>query len=109
MFRGNRTKYLPEAKTDGYRWIIVLGKPLVRKILPIYGTGRLEWFFEGTGKLFRGSPKGFGGAAGGGAIVLLSLLWRGRERFLPRYAFYAFYPGHLLLLALIRALWVSVA
>jgi hypothetical protein len=47
--------------------------------------------------------------AGGGAIVLLSLLWRGRERFLPRYAFYAFYPGHLLLLALIRALWVSVA
>jgi hypothetical protein len=47
--------------------------------------------------------------AGGGAIVLLSLLCRGRERFLPRYAFYAFYPGHLLLLALIRAIWVSGA
>jgi hypothetical protein len=47
--------------------------------------------------------------AGGGAIVLLSLLCRGHERFLPRYAFYAFYPGHLLLLALIRAVWVSVA
>jgi len=47
--------------------------------------------------------------AGGGAIVLLSLLCRGHERFLPRYAFYAFYPGHLLLLALIRVVWVSVA
>lgn len=42
---------------------------------------------------------------GGGGVILGSLLWRGRARFLPRYAFYAFYPGHLLLLALIEAVW----
>ncbi len=44
--------------------------------------------------------------AGGGAIVLLSLSCRGYKRFLPRHAFYVFYPGHLLVLALIRAAWV---
>lgn len=44
---------------------------------------------------------------GGGGVVLGSLLWRGRPRFLPRYAFYVFYPGHLLLLALLKAVWLS--
>lgn len=39
------------------------------------------------------------------AIVLLSALFRGRERFLPTYAFYAFYPAHLLILAAISAVW----
>ncbi|HXC27509.1 MAG TPA: hypothetical protein VNV38_06085 [Stellaceae bacterium] len=44
----------------------------------------------------------------GGGVVLGSLLWRGRSRFLPRYAFYVFYPGHLLLLlALLKATWFS--
>lgn len=42
---------------------------------------------------------------GGGGVVLGSLLWRGRSRFLPRYSFYVFYPGHLLLLALLKDVW----
>ena len=44
---------------------------------------------------------------GCGGAVLGSLLWRGRHRFLPRYAFYVFYPGHLLTLALLKAVWFS--
>ena len=39
----------------------------------------------------------------GCAIVIAAALWfRGRPRFMPGYAFYAFYPVHLLLLALIK-------
>jgi len=38
------------------------------------------------------------------AILALSLLLRGRRRFLPRYALHVFYPGHLLLLAAIRGM-----
>jgi hypothetical protein len=45
-------------------------------------------------------------AVGGSAIVILSLACRGRQRFLPRFAFYAFYPGHLLVLALLKDLQV---
>ena len=44
---------------------------------------------------------------GCGGVVLGSLLWRGQPRFLPRYAFYVFYPGHLLLLALLKAVLLS--
>lgn len=40
----------------------------------------------------------------GCAAVIAAALWvRGRRRFLPGYAFYAFYPVHLLLLALLGA------
>jgi hypothetical protein len=42
-------------------------------------------------------------ALGGAATLWLALRFEGRPRFLPRYAFYAFYPGHLLVLALIKA------
>ena len=40
--------------------------------------------------------------AGGALVLAVSLLLRGRRRFLPRYALHVFYPGHLLLLAAIR-------
>ena len=40
---------------------------------------------------------------GGLAAIGLALLFRGKPRFLPRYALYMFYPGHLLALALLRA------
>ena len=40
----------------------------------------------------------------GGLIVIgLALLVRGKPRFLPRYALYLFYPGHLAALAALRA------
>lgn len=42
--------------------------------------------------------------AGGALVVgLAARLGRGRPRFLPRYALHLFYPGHLAVLALIRA------
>ena len=41
--------------------------------------------------------------AGSLAVVGCGALLRGRPRFLPSYALYAFYPGHLLALALWRA------
>ena len=40
---------------------------------------------------------------GGLAAIGLALLFRGKPRFLPRYALYLFYPGHLLALAALRA------
>lgn len=47
-------------------------------------------------------------SVGAGAIIAAAIaLLRGRPRFLPRYAFYAFYPGHLLALALWRAWYPS--
>ncbi|MGQ0674590.1 MAG: TraX family protein [Rhodospirillales bacterium] len=41
-----------------------------------------------------------------GGLAALAFAWafKGRPRFLPRYALYAFYPGHLLALAALRAL-----
>lgn len=39
---------------------------------------------------------------GGGATLALSLALAGRPRFLPRYALHVFYPGHLVLLALLH-------
>jgi hypothetical protein len=41
---------------------------------------------------------------GSAAVVLVSLLFAGRPRFLPKYALHAFYPGHIALLAAIRTL-----
>lgn len=43
-------------------------------------------------------------AFGSVAIVLLAAIFRGRERFLPVHAFYAFYPVHLLILTAISAI-----
>ena len=41
-----------------------------------------------------------------GTVLVVALAWRlrGRPRFLARYALHAFYPGHLLVLAALRAL-----
>lgn len=45
--------------------------------------------------------------AGIGSLVILSiaLLLRNHDRFLPRYAFHIFYPGHLAVLAVLAVLW----
>jgi len=42
-----------------------------------------------------------------GSLVILSiaLLLRNHDRFLPRYAFQIFYPGHLAVLAVLAVLW----
>jgi hypothetical protein len=43
-------------------------------------------------------------AGGAAATVAIAVALRDRPRFLPRYAFYIFYPAHLLILATIRGL-----
>lgn len=45
---------------------------------------------------------------GGAAVLACALAFRGRPRFLPRYALHAFYPGHLLLIVLLRGLGIGV-
>lgn len=46
-------------------------------------------------------------AAGAGAVLLFALAFKGRQRFLPRYALHVFYPGHLLVLGVLHALWLA--
>lgn len=43
------------------------------------------------------------------AVIGFALLLQGKPRFLPRYALYLFYPGHLLALAVLRTWSVSSA
>jgi hypothetical protein len=43
-------------------------------------------------------------AGGAAATIAIAVALRDRPRFLPRYAFYIFYPAHLLILAAIRSL-----
>lgn len=49
--------------------------------------------------------------AGLGGLVVLALAaaFRGRPRFLPRYALHAFYPGHLLALIVLRSFGIGTA
>lgn len=48
-------------------------------------------------------------AVGLAATVLIALRWEGRPRILPRYALHVFYPGHLLVLTLLRAAGFALA
>lgn len=45
---------------------------------------------------------------GTGVLVAAAAAARGRPRFLPRYALHLFYPGHLAVLAVLRALGVGI-
>jgi TraX protein len=63
----------------------------------------LNWYFPHPWQFAPISAALFA-AFGSLAVLGLALLFRKRARFLPRYAFYAFYPGHLLILGALHAL-----
>ena len=75
-------------------WLVILvftlNAPLPRP------AGEPWWF----GPLLDGLFHGIGGLS----VAAVAALVRGRPRFLPRYALHVFYPGHLAVLAAIRAL-----
>jgi len=62
----------------------------------------LNWHYPNPWELL---PVKTASLAAGGAVatVAIALALRNRRRFLPRYAFYIFYPAHLLILAAIRS------
>ena len=61
----------------------------------------LNWYPESGWKL-RPDLVALVAAGGAALIALAALALTGRPRFLPRYAFHIFYPGHLLVLLLIH-------
>ena len=75
-------------------WLVIfvftLNAPLPRP------AGEAWWF----GPLLDGLFAGVGSLA----VVAIAALFRGKPRFLPRFALHLFYPGHLAALAAIRAL-----
>ena len=62
------------------------------------------WLPPGEIRLVKVGTDALVAAAVGCVAVALAATLRGRPRFLPRYALHLFYPGHLALLALLRAL-----
>jgi TraX protein len=61
----------------------------------------LNWY-PGSGWKLRPDEVAFVAAGGAVLIALVALALKGRPRFLPRYAFYIFYPAHLLVLLLVH-------
>ncbi len=63
----------------------------------------LNWYFPHPWEF---APILVASVAGIGSIAIagLALLFRNRPRFLPRYALYVFYPGHLVILAALHRL-----
>jgi hypothetical protein len=87
----------------GARWHIVWAAVLLFSLNAWANRGPDETWLRGASvdALFAG--------LGGLATIGLALLLRGKARFLPRYALYLFYPGHLLALAALRAWGVGAS
>ena len=69
----------------------------------LFGLNAHAWRPEGETWMEAASFDALSAGIGGTCVIAAALLVRGRPRFLPAYVLHAFYPGHLLVLALLRA------